>query len=499
MAASTWSSPLVRPRALAGCRGPRHRSRPSFGRAASTCDRSRRSADNTIRCGSIASMSLPMGDVQVWLALISCAGMSMALEEVRAVSAVVSGVVIAMAFAAALSLLGILPSQAAAYDTVWAALMPLGAALLLLGSPTDAAPARAAPQALTAFAVAAAGTVAGTAAAWAAFGHAQAPGGAAVTAALCATYIGGSLNFAAVIQALKVQDSVLVASTLAIDNIAMALYFAAMALVPVPQPATPPTPKPAVPAAAATGPHVSSNATPAALSQIQQTDAPASNHAKWKEGLLAKYLNRNPDDGPTNARNQGTRPGMLGRAAAAGVTLAVAAACCAAGEAVAEGTGASGFGLAFMAVSAVAVNAVHAWLLRRGSIPAEAWLGAELFSGLTPAANLCMALFFATIGASAGAASLAGPARLLVPLVATQIAVHAAAVAAGVLLLRVPRDLALVASNAAIGGPATAAAMAAARGWPQLVRPAVFLGSIGYATGTWIGLAMFQGYLSQPL
>lgn len=108
-----------------------------------------------------------------------------------------------------------------------------------------------------------------------------------------------------------------------------------------------------------------------------------------------------------------------------------------------------------------------------------------------------MALFFATIGASAGGASLAGAQRL-VPLIATQIAVHAAAVAAGVALLRVPRDIALIASNAAIGGPATAAAMAAGRGWPALVRPAVFLGSIGYATGTWAGLAMFQAVLSQP-
>lgn len=123
-----------------------------------------------------------------------------ALEQVRAISSIISGVVIAMALAAALSLVGILPSHAAAYDTIWTAVMPLGAALLLLGSPADTAAAQAAPHALTAFTVAAVGTVAGTAGAWAAFGHLQPPGGAAVTAALCATYIGGALNFAAVIQ-----------------------------------------------------------------------------------------------------------------------------------------------------------------------------------------------------------------------------------------------------------------------------------------------------------
>lgn len=123
-----------------------------------------------------------------------------ALEQVRAISSVVSGVVVAMAAAAALSFASALPASSAAYDTVWATLMPLGAALLLLGSPADASAARAAPRALQAFAIAAAGTLAGTAVAWAAFGAAQGPSGAAVTAALCATYIGGSLNFAAVIQ-----------------------------------------------------------------------------------------------------------------------------------------------------------------------------------------------------------------------------------------------------------------------------------------------------------
>lgn len=105
-----------------------------------------------------------------------------------------------MAAAAALSFSGALPTASAAYDTVWSTLMPVGAALLLLGSPTDASAARAVPHALQAFAVAAAGTVVGTTAAWAAFGHLLGPSGGAVAAALCATYIGGSLNFAAVIQ-----------------------------------------------------------------------------------------------------------------------------------------------------------------------------------------------------------------------------------------------------------------------------------------------------------
>ena len=50
----------------------------------------------------------------------------------------------------------------------------------------------------------------------------------------------------------------------------------------------------------------------------------------------------------------------------------------------------------------------------------------------------------------------------------------------------------LTASNANIGGPATAAAMAASRGWPSMVRPAMLTGSLGYAVGTAIGCGVSQ-------
>jgi uncharacterized membrane protein len=38
-----------------------------------------------------------------------------------------------------------------------------------------------------------------------------------------------------------------------------------------------------------------------------------------------------------------------------------------------------------------------------------------------------------------------------------------------------------------VGGPATAAAMASARGWAAAVQPAIVVGTVGYAIGTPIG------------
>ncbi len=48
----------------------------------------------------------------------------------------------------------------------------------------------------------------------------------------------------------------------------------------------------------------------------------------------------------------------------------------------------------------------------------------------------------------------------------------------------------VVASNANAGGPTTAAAMATSRGWHGLVIPAILCGTLGYATATFLGVAL---------
>src|SRR5262249_29963616 len=48
----------------------------------------------------------------------------------------------------------------------------------------------------------------------------------------------------------------------------------------------------------------------------------------------------------------------------------------------------------------------------------------------------------------------------------------------------------VLAVNASIGGPPTAAAMAIAMGWSKLVLPALLIGIWGYTIGTAVGLAV---------
>ena len=46
----------------------------------------------------------------------------------------------------------------------------------------------------------------------------------------------------------------------------------------------------------------------------------------------------------------------------------------------------------------------------------------------------------------------------------------------------------ILASNANIGGPTTAAAMAVSKGWTDLVGPVVLVGTLGYVLGTYAGI-----------
>jgi uncharacterized membrane protein len=53
----------------------------------------------------------------------------------------------------------------------------------------------------------------------------------------------------------------------------------------------------------------------------------------------------------------------------------------------------------------------------------------------------------------------------------------------------------IIASNAAVLGATTAPALAAAKGWSNLVTPGVLVGVLGYALGTLIGTAVYQWLL----
>jgi uncharacterized membrane protein len=123
------------------------------------------------------------------------------------------------------------------------------------------------------------------------------------------------------------------------------------------------------------------------------------------------------------------------------------------------------------------------------------------FQRIKPAGSalgiLMIQMFFAASGASGSIRAVMKQAPSLFWFSSLQIAIHfALLMALGNVVpfclgrRRLPNRELLLASNAAVGGPTTAAAMATAKGWDRLILPALLIGILGYAVATALSLAM---------
>jgi uncharacterized membrane protein len=103
---------------------------------------------------------------------------------------------------------------------------------------------------------------------------------------------------------------------------------------------------------------------------------------------------------------------------------------------------------------------------------------------------LIMYLFFAMVGAGTNANFFASAALLLFFYGMFIILVHLVIVLVTAKLLKVDLDEAIVASAAALVGPAVTAAIATSRGWRSLVTPGIMCGIFGYVIGTFVGVSV---------
>jgi uncharacterized membrane protein len=114
--------------------------------------------------------------------------------------------------------------------------------------------------------------------------------------------------------------------------------------------------------------------------------------------------------------------------------------------------------------------------------------------------SFLFSLFFAAIGAGASLMHLAESGPVIVTLMSVSLLVHLLTTMLGIRVYnrfvpwpaRISVDEAVIASNANVGGPATAAAMAGSMGRADLVLSAAATGTAGYAVATFIGVALFK-------
>ena len=401
------------------------------------------------RAARLRLAALP--DATVLTVLAVCAAAGKLAEEHTRLGSAVSAPLVAMGTAMVLAAASALPAASGAYDVVWDHLMPLAVALSLLGAPIDRTAVRRGSAVLVAFAVGALGTVAGTFAAYSLVGHTLGPHAWKVAACLCASYVGGSLNYAATAQALGLGvtpgGQAALAAGMAADNLAMAAFLAALALVPAPEPGQ-------------------------ALAELELSSPTDADTA---------------GDGTVNP----TVSTLACAFAAALLVLEI-------GRVAAAAAGFPAARMAVAGIAAAALSAAAATAARRdsarrflsgGGFPRAPFAGASRFGATL------MLLFFATLGARADPNVALANGAPMFAFIAVQLATHFAVVflVGGKLLARaldVPLWATLTASNACVGGPATAAAAAVARGWSAAVQPAVLAGTVGYVVGTPLAVAM---------
>ena len=157
-----------------------------------------------------------------------------------------------------------------------------------------------------------------------------------------------------------------------------------------------------------------------------------------------------------------------------------------------------------VAISIVAIgDAITAWIgmdsLRYAVITGLALIAATVFpqwmerlhGGFELGVGLAF-VFFAAIAAGANLVAMVKIAPLLIVLVVILLSVHLVVLLTVGRLFRLTLPELVTASNAAVLGATTAPALAAARGWHDLVTPGVLVGVLGYALGTFTGTAIFH-------
>ncbi|MBW2529472.1 MAG: DUF819 family protein, partial [Deltaproteobacteria bacterium] len=164
----------------------------------------------------------------LWAVLLGAAAVGVWAERTRW-GAKLSGAVITIFCTFVLSNLGVVPVQAPAYDVVWSFFVPLAIPLLLFQADLRRIVRESAPT-LIAFGLGAVGTVVGTVLAFQVIE--LGPEGTKLAAIFCATYIGGSMNYAAAAEATGLQSGDLLTAGIAADNLVMTLYFLVLFALP---------------------------------------------------------------------------------------------------------------------------------------------------------------------------------------------------------------------------------------------------------------------------
>jgi len=369
----------------------------------------------------------PDWDFALWAVLIGVAGFGF-WSDSTGLGKRVSGVGIMLVVAMILGNFGVIPHAAPAYDVVWNFLVPAAVPLLLLKANLRRIIPETGPM-LGAFFLAVFGTLFG-----AVLGFMVLPMGDTgpdLAGILSATYIGGSMNFAAVAEALEFNDGTLLTAALAADNVVGTLHILVVVLIP-------------------------------SVAILRG----------WIPSPIVE--NSKPTVFEESTTSEKALPLNLVHIC---LVLMISLGICAVGYGIAGVLNLPNYGILFItAITLLVANVFHNQL--------------EKLHGGFEIGMLMMYIFFATIGAGADVAVMIDAGVMIFVYASFIVITHMTVIVLGAKLFRMDLAEVVVASLACIGGPVAPAAIAASRGWQTLVTPGLMVGILGYAVANFIGVGL---------
>ena len=368
------------------------------------------------------------------LMAITCgwAAFSIYAEQTWKWASKVSGAIVALIGALVLTNLGIIPTNCVWFDDiVWGYVVPMAIPMLLLSCDIRKI-GREAGKILVIFMIGAIGTSVGAILGFKVLGN-HVKDLAGVAAMMTGSYIGGTVNFAAMASAFQVPGDTTSAAVVA-DNLLMTLYFFVLIMIPT------------------------------------------------LKFFKTKFTHPHIDE--INAR--GVDEAAKTQAAAFWAKKPISLCDIAINFAISVivvwvSTEIAGLiSAAFPSGNGIITDLI-------GGLFGNKYLILEGLSGSQELGTYLIYLFFFAIGAPASIKAIFLNAPLLLVFCAIMVIVNMLFCFVFGKLLKFDLEDCILASNACIGGPTTAAAMAISQGWIKLVGPIMLVGTLGYVVGTYFG------------
>ncbi|MEA4963836.1 DUF819 family protein [Lutispora sp.] len=381
----------------------------------------------------------------LWAILTGLAAGSIYLEGKYRWASKVTSSIIALAGALILSNLHIIPTESPVYDTVWSYIIPLAIPMLLFNCNMKKI-WKESGRLLGIFIIGSFGTALGAFIGYFAL-HKYVPDLGYVAAIMTGSYIGGGVNFVALSDAFNVPSDIIASATVA-DNLLMALYFFVLLAMP-------------------SMPFFKKHFSHPLVDEVESS------------GMIA-LASENPS---ISKKTEITIKDIAFVIASSFIIVAVSA------EVAGLFSKIIPTGNAF----SKALNSLlgNMYLVLTTITMLLATFKSEFFSSLRGAQEIgmfFMAVFMAVIGVPASLSQIIYKAPLLLVFCAIMVLINLLATLLGAKICKFSLEEAIIASNANVGGPATAPAMASAKGWTPLVGPSILVAVFGYIIGNYFGI-----------